>query len=157
MGGDSVIGDPLLRFEREHAEALEVLDRLDHAATSLEHGAVPAPHLAAAREALAFIRSAVRRHNEAEERALFPFIEDALPAALFVEEHVRLRAIEEALDTALAGDDPARRAVDPALELVALLREHIERENNVLFPAARTLLGADGLAVVARRLEGLEA
>ena len=99
----------------------------------------------------------MRRHNEAEERALFPFIEDALPAALFVEEHVRLRAFEEALDAALAGGDPARQAVEPALELVALLREHIDRENNVLFPAARALLGTDGLVMVARRLESSQA
>lgn len=149
--------DPLQQFEREHAEALEHLERLERAATALEEGAAPAPHLAAARAALDFIQSAVRRHNEAEELALFPFIEDALPTELFVDEHVRLRALEESLAGALAGDDPARHAVDPALELVVLLREHIERENNVLFPAARTLLGADGLVMVARRLESSQA
>ncbi|HKI95553.1 MAG TPA: hemerythrin domain-containing protein [Gemmatimonadales bacterium] len=149
--------DPLRQFEREHAEALEVLEVLERAATALEEGGDPAPHLAEARVALEFIQSAVRRHNEAEERALFPFIEDALPAALFVEEHVRLRALEETLDAALAGTDPAHHAVEPALELVALLREHIERENNVLFPAARTLLGTDGLVMVARRLESGQA
>jgi hemerythrin-like domain-containing protein len=145
--------DPLRQFEREHAEALEVLERLERAATALEEGGEPAQHLTEARAALDFIRSAVRRHNEAEERALFPFIEDALPAALFIEEHVRLRALEEALEAALAGGDPAREAVEPALELVALLRAHIDRENNVLFPAARALLGTDGLVMVARRLE----
>jgi len=145
--------DPLRQFEREHAEALDVLDRLERAATALDEGEKPAPHLAESRAALDFIRTAVRRHNEAEERALFPFIEDALPAALFIEEHVRLRALEEALEAALAGDDPAREAVEPALELVALLRAHIDRENNVLFPAARSLLGTDGLVMVARRLE----
>jgi hemerythrin-like domain-containing protein len=40
-----------------------------------------------------------------------------------------------------------------ALAIVELLRAHITREDEVLFPMARTLLGAEGLAAVARRLD----
>jgi hemerythrin-like domain-containing protein len=36
--------------------------------------------------------------------------------------------------------------------MIDLLREHIERENEMLFPLARTLLGPEGVALVARRL-----
>ena len=47
----------------------------------------------------------------------------------------------------------SERAASAALEIVDLLRAHIARENEVLFPMARGLLGVEGLARVARRLE----
>ena len=151
MGGGPVKGDPLVRFQAEHQEALMVLGRLEGAALSLRRGGDAAPNLASALEAHAFLSTAVRAHNDNEERALFPLLGDDAPTAVFVEEHRRLRELEgELARVARRGD--ARMTADVALEMVELLRAHIAREDEVLFPMARERLGPAGLAQVAARL-----
>lgn len=148
MGGGPVTGDPLVRFQAEHQEALMVLARLEAAALALRRGGDAAPYLAAALEAHAFLATAVRAHNDNEERALFPLLGDDAPTALFVEEHRRLRELEtELARAARTGDAPT--TADAALETVELLRAHIAREDDVLFPMARERLGPAGLAQVA--------
>jgi hemerythrin-like domain-containing protein len=147
-----VIGDPLGQFEVEHAHALAALAGLETAALGLRAGEPAAPHLARAQDVHAFLTSAVREHNEREERALFPLLGDAAPTAVFVDEHAELRSLERKLAAALHDADPDR-AADLALDLVALLRAHIARENDVLFPLARAVLGPAGLAEVGHRLE----
>jgi hemerythrin-like domain-containing protein len=148
-----VSGDPLLRFEREHQEALAALAALERAAEGLRGPGDPAPHFAAAREAHAFLSGPVKTHNENEELALFPELGEEAPTELFVEEHLALWRLERDLERAVGVAD-AGRAATAALEIVDLLRTHIARENEVLFPMARGLLGVEGLARVARRLEG---
>lgn len=153
MGGDPMIpNDPLTIFEQEHAEALRELERLERAALAAQDGANGAHVLETLRAAHRFLSQAVRQHNEKEERALFPVLGDAAPTQIFEDEHVRLRALEDELLEALEASSPAA-AVRPSLAIVALLRAHIERENEVLFPMARELLGPDGLAEVYRRLD----
>lgn len=152
MGGGPMTGDPLVRFQAEHQEALMVLRRLEAAALSLRRGGDAAPYLAATLEAHAFLSTAVRAHNDNEERALFPLLGDDAPTALFVEEHRRLRELEVELARAARTGD-ASRAADVALETVELLRAHIAREDEVLFPLARERLGSSGLARVAAVLD----
>ena len=146
--------DPLQRFEAEHREALGVLKQLEAAALALQAGAAAAPHLATVREVHAILTSNVRKHNDDEEWGLFPLLEGMAPCELFEEEHRKLRTLEEELGLALDGPAPGQRVVPPALEIVELLRAHIAREDEVLFPMARALLGPEGLVLVARRLGG---
>jgi len=143
--------DPLRRFEHEHEEALVVLTRLEQAALALREPGNPAPHLESVRAALVFLEGPVKAHNENEERALFPELGTEAPTAPFVDEHRVLWELEQALGEALRFAD-AEVVADTALQLVDLLRGHIDRENTVLFPMARGLLGAGGLARVAERL-----
>ncbi|MDP3773604.1 MAG: hemerythrin domain-containing protein [Gemmatimonadales bacterium] len=143
--------DPLSRFEAEHEEALDALARLETAALGLQRGEPAGPHLAGAHAVHSILTTAVKAHNEAEERALFPLLGGEAPTAVFVEEHTTLRDLEHQLELALAAGDVGRVAT-AALLIVDLLRAHIARENEVLFPMARELLGAAGLAEAARRL-----
>jgi hemerythrin-like domain-containing protein len=152
VGSDTVSGDALATFEREHREALAALRRLEAAALALEAGAAPEPHLETVREAYTILTTVVRAHNENEEAALFPLLEDLAPSPVFVKEHGELRALEERLARALDGPGPEQAVIPVALAIVELLRFHIAREDEVLFPMARALLGPDGLAEVARRL-----
>lgn len=144
--------DPLSRFEAEHDAALAALARLESAATGLLAGNPPGPHFTTIREVHRLLTGAIREHNEAEERALFPFIEEAAPVGPFMDEHQVLWGLERELDAALE-----QRAVDRTarvgLAIVDLLRAHIQRENEVLFPMARAVLGPEGLTAVSRRLE----
>jgi hemerythrin-like domain-containing protein len=147
-----VTADPIRRFEEEHLVALAALDRLEAAAEALRAGMSPEAPLSIAREVHGLLCGAVRRHNEDEERALFPLLGEDAPLGPFLEEHETLWKLEADLVAAIDRSDRDQVARQ-ALEIVDLLRTHIRRENEVLFPMARALLGADGLAIVARRLD----
>jgi hemerythrin-like domain-containing protein len=144
-------GDPLRRFEEEHRVALEALDRLERAALALRGGDQTDVHFGTAREVHALLCGAVRDHNEAEERALFPLLAEQAPVDPFLDEHQVLWGLESDLARAIDRKQPEETA-RLALEIVDLLRAHIQRENDVLFPMARAFLGPEGLAAVARRL-----
>lgn len=143
--------DPLRRFEEEHEVALAALERLEQAATALQESGPAEAHFASTGEVLALLRGAVREHNESEERALFPLLGEDAPLGPFLEEHEILWRLEADLAAALERQDRTR-VTRLAFEIIDLLRIHIRRENEILFPMARALLGAEGLASVARRL-----
>jgi hemerythrin-like domain-containing protein len=90
-------------------------------------------------------------HTEVEERGLFPALAPEFPEHIagLTAEH---RRVEAALDAAAAGTP-----VDPAwparfTEVLALLREHIVKEQEGVFPAAlATLRTADWEAAEAVR------
>lgn len=147
--------DPIHRFEEEHEVALAALTRLEGAAEALRNGEPVESHFAIVREVHGLLCSAVRQHNEDEERALFPVLGEDAPLGPFLAEHGTLWKLEEDLAASVDRGD-RERVAHVALEIVDLLRTHIQRENDVLFPMARALLGPEGLAIVARRL-GLSA
>lgn len=147
--------DPIQRFEEEHQHALGELEKLEAAARSLAAdaaGEAKVTQLDAARAAHAFLSTTVREHNENEELALFSVLGDDAPTEPFVEEHVAIRAMERRLLAAIDSQDAAETAA-AGLAIVDALRDHIDREDNALFPMARDLLGPEGLLEVARRLE----
>ena len=144
--------DPIRRFEEEHEVALAALARLEGAAESLHAGEPPDRHFTTAREVHELLRGAIREHNEAEERALFPLLGEEAPLGPFLDEHQTLWGLEADLGDAIERRD-APRTSRLSLEIVDLLRAHIRRENEVLFPMARALLGPEGFQAVARRLE----
>lgn len=159
--------DPIQRFEEEHRHALGELNKLEAAARGLltgapadiveaQPGAARSAYdflLEAARSAYDFLSTAVREHNENEELALFSVLGDEAPTEPFVEDHIALRAMERRLLDAIEGRDAGEVAA-AGLAIVETLRDHIDREDHVLFPLAREQLGAEGLLEVARRLEG---
>jgi hemerythrin-like domain-containing protein len=90
MTPEAPTSDPLTRFEDEHHHALGELERLERAAEDLEDGEDPTEHLETMRQVHTFLSTAVREHNENEERALFPLLGDEAPTGVFEEEHVRV-------------------------------------------------------------------
>ncbi len=144
--------DPLKRFEEEHRHALRELEKLEVAVIAIEAGASPGQHLRTVREVYGFLSTEVRRHNENEERALFPFLEDQAPCEPFEKEHRQLRELESRLALALDSSRPEALVPAVARSIIELLRAHIDREDNVLFPMSRDLLGREGLAAVAKEL-----
>jgi hemerythrin-like domain-containing protein len=98
-----------------------------------------------------------RNHHAKEERWLFPALAKAGmpaeggPVAVMLAEHAEGRAL-----VALMAEDPGRRRV-AARGYVDLLRSHIDKENDVLFPLAEALLGEDERRAVARGFATVEA
>jgi hemerythrin-like domain-containing protein len=99
-----------------------------------------------------------RNHHAKEEKALFPaMIKAGVPAeggpiAVMLEEHAEGRAL---LATMYAGEPIDQAAA--AHRYIRLLRDHIDKENDVLFPLANALLDERDQAEVSREFANLEA
>jgi len=169
------VGEPLAPMQQSaEVQSGDVVARLEHLAYVVEVGPHPQQQAAGADAfggrfghrgdvdrmvvgpggaAHEFLSTAVREHNENEELALFSVLGDEAPTEPFVEDHVAIRAMERRLLAAIEARDPTETAA-AGLAIVDVLRDHIDREDNALFPMARELLGPEGLLEVSRRLEG---
>lgn len=98
-----------------------------------------------------------RNHHAKEEKSLFPAMvkagvpADEGPIAVMLEEHVQGRALIQAM----ASGHSAHRSAT-AREYVHLLRDHIAKENEFVFPLADSVLDARAVAAVACEFEAVE-
>ena len=123
------------RFSSEHdvfLAQLEVIDDLTRRDASVESIV----------SALKTLAAPLVAHAENEERALFPDLEPSMggqggPLGILIEEHVTIHGqIDELLDS------PSRQRLESVLDAFQrLLRGHIDKEEQVLFPAAAQILG----------------
>jgi hemerythrin-like domain-containing protein len=115
-----------------------------------------------AAEAIEFLRTyADRLHHGKEEANLFPAMEarglpsEVGPTAVMREEHREGRALIQDMADALAGSD-APAFVRAARGYVELLRSHIAKEDQIVFPMADRLLPAgdqDSLRSIFEKVE----
>lgn len=130
----------------EHEVIERVLSAMELETAKIEDGAAVERYFFT--EAIAFVREfADGVHHRKEESILFPRMvsaglpKEGGPIAVMLEEHeigrAHMRAMGDALDAAIAGDANARRTlIDETRGYIHLLRGHIEKENNILFPMA---------------------
>jgi hemerythrin-like domain-containing protein len=121
-----------------------------------------------ARAALEFLRTfADACHHGKEEHQLFPKLTErgiprhAGPLAVMLSEHdtgrAHIQAMAAALDAAARGDAPAlTRFVTEARGYVELLRDHIAKEDQVLFPMAEACLRDEDRTAVLAAFERVE-
>jgi len=153
----------LMSEHRVIEQMLAVLERI--AAQACETGALPAQDCD---DAVAFLRTfADACHHGKEEARLFPAMERAGlppfagPTAVMRQEHEMgrdlVRRMAEAAEAARGGDReaPARFAT-AARGFVHLLREHIAKEDQVLFPMADQILSPEAQAELATAFESFE-
>ena len=97
-------------------------------------------------------------HHAKEEKALFPArVKAGVPAeggpiAVMLEEHAEGRALLAAMRTGESVDQVAA-----AQRYIRLLRDHIDKENGVLFPLADAVLDERDQAEVCREFANLNA
>jgi hemerythrin-like domain-containing protein len=140
----------------EHRLILRVLALIESAAARVTAGgALPEAWW---NQALTWLREfADHNHHGKEERALFPALAKAGvpvqggPVGVMLAEHERGRALLRAM----GASDPRSR-VEAARDYVQLLREHIDKENGVLFPLAEAVLDEPVRQTLAREFEALE-
>jgi len=153
-------------LKAEHRVIERVLAALETAAGRLAAGQAvdPAFFLQAAEFVKGFADGC---HHKKEEGVLFPAMEAAgIPAeggpiAVMLAEHQegrRLTAVMRAgAEKLLAGDIAARESVTQnALNYVALLRQHIDKEDHVLFPMADQAIQGSAERQVATAFDHVE-
>lgn len=150
----------------EHRVIERVLASLEIAVQRLETGPPPgADFFLRAAEFIAGFADGC--HHRKEEGVLFPAMEAAGvlraggPIGVMLAEHEEGRRITRAMRGAAermgAGDTGARAEVGRhALDYVGLLRQHIRKEDNVLFPMAGRVIPAAGQGEVAEEFELIE-
>ena len=157
-GADAI--DILLR---EHELIVRVLDLLDECGRVIAAGQSPPEGFAP--WAVCFCREfADRRHHAKEEDILFPLLEsrglqrDGGPTGVMLHEHEVGRGCVGRMERAAVTAPPDLAAFAAAAgEFAPLLRQHIFKENNVLFQMARQILAPDDVQQATERFAEVEA
>jgi hemerythrin-like domain-containing protein len=122
-----------------------------------------------ARQVVEFFRHfADHCHHGKEEEYLFPmleavgFVREAGPTGVMLDEHelgrLHLGGMAEAIDAAAAGDpDAVKVFLGRAWAYVDLLRRHIQKEDQVLFPMADHVLSAASQRALLESFDRVEA
>ena len=146
----------------EHEGILRMLGVMRAISTRIEAGGtVPAAELTGILDFLKIF--ADKCHHGKEEGFLFPaMIEAGLPQqsgpiAVMLHDHTQGRAWMQAMEDALAPAFNPDAFVSALHSYVLLMRSHIAKENNVLFPMAENILEADQLQTLFDQFEAHEA
>ena len=126
-------------LSEEHQEVLRKLKRLEDGLEPYDEGVV--------RETIRFFEERLVLHRRKEEEVLFPTLgrhigtEDG-PIHCMLEEHSLEKQYIDVIRTALAEGSPGtqERIIDADRAILSLLRDHIVKEDNVLFPLAERTL-----------------
>jgi hemerythrin-like domain-containing protein len=159
-------GPPTQVLKDEHALILEALDAIERKVAALEAGA--APDRAYFEKAVQFLRTfADQCHHGKEENLLFKTMVDrgfprqAGPIAVMLSEHETGRSFIRGISEGVAavGTDPyaAKRIVENGRGYVGLLRAHIDKENQILFPMADNVLSPEDQEHLGKEFERFEA
>jgi hemerythrin-like domain-containing protein len=147
--------NPIEKLKAEHQIILKGIDLLEQGASRLEKGENIAPDYF--RKAIDFIRNyADEYHHAKEEDILFValgqvgFSPQMGPVAVMLYEHDQGRGLVSGLENATnsyeARDMSAvKDIVRNANDYAALLRQHIQKEDMVLYPMAENALGERGI------------
>ena len=158
---------PTETLKHEHQIVLLVLEGMERETQKIQ-ARVPADY-EALRKIVDFARNFTDRcHHAKEEKHLFPAMErrgqpaDRGPIAVMLLEHAqgreRVKAIAIALPGAEKGDPAARSALlENLTAYITLLRNHIAKEDNILFPLADRLLTPGDQKALEREFERVEA
>ena len=153
-------------LRQEHDAILRMLDVTDAIVQQLERNQRVAPETLAG--VLEFFRLfADRCHHSKEEELLFPLLErkgmarEGGPIGVMLHEHEQgrslVRQMGDAADAFSNGMPGAgTRWADAARSYAALLRQHIDKENNVLFMMAENVLSAAEQTELAAAFEKVE-
>jgi hemerythrin-like domain-containing protein len=157
---------PTETLKHEHQIVLLVLEGAEREARKLQ--AQAQADYEALGKIVDFARNFTDRcHHAKEEKHLFPAMERRGqpaghgPIAVMLMEHTqgrdKIKAIAGALPGAEKGDPAARSALHESLTgYITLLRNHIAKEDNILFPLADRLLAPEDQTALEKDFERVE-
>lgn len=128
-------------LKQDHSKILESIDALQGAVRGkTDKDAV--------KKFLDFTQSFAEPHHHKEENVLFPKLEEkgipreGGPIGMMLLEHETKRGFVKNLREALENGDEAK-IKENALSIVNLMRDHIYKENNILYPCAEDVLSEE--------------
>jgi len=158
--------NPISKLVDEHRNILKGIDLLEKAADRLGSGErIPSDFFS---KMIDFIRNyADKYHHAKEEDILFVRMEragfprEAGPVGVMLTEHDQGRSYVSNLENAnkrYAGGDKSAvsEIVDNARGYIHLLRQHINKEDNILYPMAENALGKAGMESMWLEFEKIE-
>ena len=138
---------PTRQLADDHERVLEKLDSLHNMVTQSDLKAEAAVQL---NELARFFATELELHLKKEEEALFPEFgkyipQEGGPVGVMLMEHEDLRRLNKAFQQGVASweqnsADAQRVINDAGNQLISLLRQHIDKEDNILFPMAEEFL-----------------
>ena len=157
---------PTAVLVHEHDLILQALDAIERKLTRLEAGG--GGDRAYFEKAVEFLRTfADKCHHGKEEDLLFKamvnkgFPLQGGPIAVMLSEHEAGRAFIRGIAAGAArlGTDPsgAKQVIDNGRAYIQLLRGHIAKENQILFPMAERVLSPEDQALLAQAFDRFEA
>lgn len=157
---------PTDKLKNEHKVVLFVLEGVEQEAETIKASGIV--NLEKIEKMVDFSRNFTDGcHHAKEEKLLFPKLEergfdrDSGPVGVMLAEHVEGRRliakIVESSDMVRNGDDNGKQILSESLlRYVGLLRNHISKENNILFEMAENILTAEDKQELLQRFEDLE-
>lgn len=149
------------RLHEDHLAFRRVLDETEIALGAAETGRVEMGPL---RRFLSMLETDVREHAKKEDGHLFPAMKarmgsDCQPVLCMAQEHAQLEVLIEEyrrdLSRLIAHEGGALSTLArTARQIIGLLDDHMGKEERVLFPLARDLLGVEGLKALTEECEG---
>jgi regulator of cell morphogenesis and NO signaling len=149
------VNSTLEELMNQHREAERMLDRLATATRMLsQQGPADRAALAELAACRGEIQHEIDSHFRHEEQGLFPVLgrkvgTDDGPIAALMEEHCTFRRLQLEYEAGLAGleadagQEWADRLLLAARDIGSLLPGHIQKEDEVLFPMAESMLEED--------------
>ena len=140
----------LEELRADHEVILKELDLLEKAATG------PKVDREQVEKFLHFTETFAEPHHKKEETVLFPELEkrgipkDGGPIGVMLFEHEIKRGYVRDLREALEKNQE-KQMKEKGLVIVDILREHIDKENNILYPMAESVLSKEDLESFAER------
>jgi hemerythrin-like domain-containing protein len=155
--------DPIELLQCDHTKGMEALLALEEAVNSIEKVGFTAEAFQKISEAAKFIGSYMREHYEKEDRHLYPLLQkrsSGSPMAVRHERREMWQSFRE-LITYVNDIEDGRIHGTTIRELVAIVRtvveyfrNHIEREDTVVFPMVKRLLTPDEYALLGKEIAG---
>ncbi|MDO8601194.1 MAG: hemerythrin domain-containing protein [bacterium] len=137
-----------------HKEILAKIDELEKAVSS-------AIDLDKVKEFLEFTESYAEPHHHKEEEVLFPALEkkgiprEGGPIGVMLAEHEIKRGFVKELRRAVK-EGKEDKIKENALAIVSLMRDHIFKEDNILYPCAKDALSAEEMAELGHQCEKIK-
>jgi hemerythrin-like domain-containing protein len=164
-GGDMSADRPTDLLREEHADVLGKLSRLEGIVLD---PARTAETLGELRDLSGFFQTEFWLHFDKEEQALFPQMAryipiDRGPVGVMLREHEELRNsnghLQAAIADYLAGEDSgdsAARMKEHGTHFIWMLRDHINKEDNMLFMIAEDVLDSRAKSIVSKAFSDID-
>jgi len=155
--------DPIELLHIDHTKGMGVLLALEEAVNSIEKDGFTAEAFQKIAEAAKFIGSYMRDHYEKEDRHLYPRLQKRAadsPTAIRHERREMWQSFKELMMSVNDIEDgkihgtTIRELVIAVRAVVEYFRNHIEREEAVVFPMVKRLLTPDEYACLGREIAG---